>query len=106
MYKKILKMLIIVFTCFCIYKIFDKVKVFNSNESFIIDMLKNSNYYTKYDNKKLFSTFINRLYNINIKEPLSIIKTTIYNKGFNDEEYDIEKLSKTTKHIEILIHLK
>ena len=100
MYRKIFKIIIILFICFCLYKVLDKVRVFKSNDSFILNMLENTNYYTKYESKKTFSNLINGIYNLNIKEPLSIIKRTMYNKNFNDEEYDIEKLSKTTKYIE------
>ena len=100
MYKKILKVLIIILFIFSIYKILDSIRIFDSNEKFLISMLKDNNYYTKYESNKLISSFVNKIYDLNIKEPITIIKNTLYNSSFNDEEYNIEELSKTTKYIE------
>ena len=100
MYKKIQEVLIILVICFSLYKILDKIRIFKSNEMFIINMLKDTNYYTKYERKNLISSFVNRIYNLSIKEPLTIIKSSLYDSNFSDEEYNIEFLSKTTKYIE------
>ena len=99
MYKKILEVLVVLILLIFIYEVLDNTKIFNSNETFIIDMLKDTNYYTKYENKNIISNFVNKIYNLNIKEPLTIIKSSLYNSNFLDEEYDIDALSKTTKYI-------
>ena len=100
MKKKLLKFLVLTVFFLSIYLILNSIKLYGSNESFLEDMLLTSNYYTKYESKRPIENIVNKIYKISIKEPISIIKNTLYNSRFEDEEYNISELSKTTKYIE------
>ena len=98
--RKVLKFLILTVFFLSIYIILDNIKLYNSNDTFLEDMLLSSNYYTKYEKKRPIENIVNKIYQISLKDPISIIKKSLYNSYFEDEEYNVDELSKTTKYIE------
>ncbi len=98
--KKFLRSSILAVIFLIIYLLLDNIKIYSSNNIFLKDMLLTSNYYTKYEPKRPIANIINKMYQISVEKPISIIKRSFYDSHFEDEEYDISKLSKTTKYIE------
>ena len=98
--RKVLKFLILTVFFLSIYITLDNIKLYNSNDTFLEDMLLSSNYYTKYEKKRPIENIVNKIYQISLKEPITLIKKSLYNSYFEDEEYNIDELSKTTKYIE------
>ncbi|HHW68964.1 MAG TPA: hypothetical protein GX747_01305 [Tenericutes bacterium] len=88
------------------------VKLVDSNEKFIMNMLSNSNYHIMYEKKEknLFNKFFNYISNINLEEPLTIFNTNVIFKESNkrnpvivndytDDYSNMEELSKITSYI-------
>lgn len=97
--KLCIYLLMILLSFFSTYYILMKVKLYSSNEEFILNMLKNSNYYTKYQEKDFISKIVNYVYKINIKEPVTLLENVFnYDSSF-DEEYNPEELEEISKHI-------
>lgn len=95
----VLKISVVIFTYYFIYLIFNSIKLYSSNEKFLIGMLHDSNYYTKYESNNIVSKVINYIYGVDVKEPLTLIENSIVNSNYIDEEYDASKLSDTSKYI-------
>lgn len=80
MKKIITYLLLIIALYFSIYLLLGKVELKNSNEDFINNLLKTSNYYL-YPNKTKNSylvNFINYLNNINLNKPITIVERNFY----------------------------
>lgn len=70
-------------------KTFTQIKLFKSNEEFILNMLETPDYHNK--------NIINYIFNIDMKEPVSLIENLLNYK--DDKIYDYEVLSTISKHI-------
>ena len=70
-------------------KLFLQIRLFKSNEEFILSMLETPDYHSK--------NVINYIFNVDIKKPVSLIENMLNYK--NDENYDYEVLSTISKHI-------
>ena len=68
-YEKVLYVIYIVIILYIIFGINVNIKLYSSNEEFIEKMLKDSNYYIKYENNNnLVSKIIKNTFNYNKKE--------------------------------------
>jgi len=76
-----------------------RVKLYSSNEEFLINMMRDSNYYTKYSNKNIITKFANYIYDINLNEPTSLLENIFNYENSHDEEYNPEELQEVSKHI-------
>jgi hypothetical protein len=100
------KYIIYILILFGIYQIsfffFNKINLIDSNDEFIKYMLSDSNHYIKYDNEDLENNFIKILTNINLKKPVSILKTSFYDYGDEDIIYEdnYDKSEKKTIYVE------
>lgn len=81
------------------YYLLVRVKLYSSNEEFIMNMLKDSNYYMKYENKSLITKLANYFYKIDLKEPTTLLTDVFNYDNQFDEEYNPEQLEETSKHI-------
>lgn len=97
--KRLLFFAMILISFFCSYYVLLKVKLYSSNEEFILNLLKDSNYYTKYQKKGLISKIANYIYRIDIKEPITLLENVFNYDAQFDEEYNPEKLEEISKHI-------
>ena len=67
-------------------------KLFNSNQDLILNMLESSNNYT-YEDKKIISTSINKLFKVDFKKPTSFLNYMFnYDNGGNDILNNISNL--------------
>src|SRR5574344_1445836 len=74
------------------YYLLVRVKLYSSNEEFIMNMLKDSNYYMKYENKSLITKLANYFYKIDLKEPTTLLTDVFNYDNQFDEEYNPEQL--------------
>ena len=91
------------------YKYLNELKLYFSNEEFIMRLLNKSNHHLKYDNNILDKTF-KLISNINIKNPVTLLENS-FNYKYNDEqklvcndEYNPERLE--TEHIKDPNHIE
>lgn len=77
------------------YYLVMKVKLYSTNEEFIINMLKDSNYYTKYEYKGILGKFVDRIYKIDLTKPTTLLKSMFFYDNQFDEEYNPENLEET-----------
>jgi len=68
------------------YNYLNNLKLYTSNEEFIMHLLNNSNHHLKYENNNLISKITSFLVHINIKEPTSILENKFYYKTNNETE--------------------
>lgn len=67
--------------------IIDNFKLFSSNQEFILDILESSNNYT-YEEKKIISTSMNKLFKVDFKEP-----TTFLSYMFNYDNKEAQMIN-------------
>lgn len=97
--KKIFFLVIVLLSFHISFSLFINIKLYSSNEDFIINMLRDSNYYTKYQSKNIVLKIANYIYNLDIKKPITLIENSFdYDHEF-DEEYNPEVLEETSKYI-------
>lgn len=75
------------------------MSLYSSNEEFLINMLKDANYYTKYESKNIITKIANYFYNVDLKEPTTILENVLNYDNQFDENYNPEELEDTSKHI-------
>ena len=73
------------------------IKLYSSNEEFIMNLLNDSNYYKKYEDKNIIKKINNYLYNVNLNEPVTLLEN-MFNYESTSEYYP-EVLETITKHI-------
>lgn len=85
--------------CVCIisFIISYNIKLYSSNEEFIMNLLNDSNYYKKYEDKNIIKKINNYLYNVNLNEPVTLLEN-MFNYESTSEYYP-EVLETITKHI-------
>lgn len=88
-YKNIIFIFLTIMSFFFGIKLFLQIRLFKSNEEFILNMLETPDYHSK--------NVINYIFNVDIKKPVSLIENMLNYK--NDENYDYEVLSTISKHI-------
>lgn len=88
-YKNIMFIFLTIMSFFFGIKLFLQIRLFKSNEEFILSMLETPDYHSK--------NVINYIFNVDIKKPVSLIENMLNYK--NDENYDYEVLSTISKHI-------
>lgn len=84
---------------FISYNVLMNIKLTSSNEEFLLNMMKDANYYTKYENSNFLSKVMNYIYAIDITKPVSILESSFNYINQFDEEYNPEELEETSKHI-------
>ena len=82
------------------YNYLKYIKLYSSNEEFVLSLLNNSNYHLKYEKNSVFSNkLVSFFTNIDIKNPISMLEKSFnYKKSNNSElvyndEYDPDKLN-------------
>lgn len=93
----------VVVSFICTYNYLNKIKIYSSNEEFIMSLLNNSNHHIKYNKQNILDKITTFISNININKPVTILENSFYykyNKNtelvYNDS-YDPEKLD--SEHI-------
>ena len=89
--------MILLFVCIISFIISYNIKLYSSNEEFIMNLLNDSNYYKKYEDKNIIKKINNYLYNINLNEPVTLLEN-MFNYESTSEYYP-EVLETITKHI-------
>lgn len=100
-YRRIILLIICIISFSIGFSFFYNIKLYSSNEEFIISILSDSNHYKKYNNKFL-NKITSIIYSSSIDKPTSMLSSTLNSKdAFNyDEEYNGDKLEKISKHID------
>ena len=89
--------MILLFVCIISFIISYNIKLYSSNEEFIMNLLNDSNYYKKYEDKNIIKKINNYLYNVNLNEPVTLLEN-MFNYESTSEDYP-EVLESITKHI-------
>ena len=89
--------MILLFVCIISFIISYNIKLYSSNEEFIMNLLNDSNYYKKYEDKNIIKKINNYLYNVNLNEPVTLLEN-MFNYESTSEYYP-ELLETITKHI-------
>ena len=89
--------MILLFVCIISFIISYNIKLYSSNEEFIMNLLNDSNYYKKYEDKNIIKKINNYLYNVNLNEPVTLLEN-MFNYESTSEYYP-EVLKTITKHI-------
>ena len=89
--------MILLFVCIISFIISYNIKLYLSNEEFIMNLLNDSNYYKKYEDKNIIKKINNYLYNVNLNEPVTLLEN-MFNYESTSEYYP-EVLETITKHI-------
>ena len=89
--------MILLFVCIISFIISYNIKLYSSNEEFIMNLLNASNYYNKYEDKNIIKKINNYLYNVNLNEPVTLLEN-MFNYESTSEYYP-EVLETITKHI-------
>lgn len=76
-----------------------KIKLYSTNENFVTNMLKDSNYYMKYEEYNLLGEFINRIYKIDLSKPTTLLKSIFNYDNQYDEEYNPEQIDIDSEYI-------
>lgn len=107
-YRFKIKYIIYILIIYCFYQFtfyfLNDITLANSNEEFITFMLNDSNHYIKYENSNndIGRRVVKLLTNIDLKNPVSIIKASFYD--YNDDELvyedNYDKEDKKTVYIE------
>ena len=98
-------MYIIVLTCIyqVAYIFFDNIYLIDTNNELIKYMLNDSNHYIKYNikNMDIGNRFIKILTNINLNNPVTILRTSFYSQNDNELIYndDYDKSEKKTTYV-------
>lgn len=90
---------LIILSFICTYYLLLKMSLYSSNEEFLINMLKDANYYTKYESKNIISKIANYFYDVDLKEPTTILENVLNYDNQFDEDYNPEELEGNSKHI-------
>lgn len=93
--------LLVVISFVCTYNYLNKIKLYSSNEGFIMMLLNNSNHHIKYEKNNIVNKITTFISNINIKKPVTILENSFYYKNnqeselvYNDD-YNPDKLDST-----------
>ena len=89
--------MILLFVCIISFIISYNIKLYSSNEEFIMNLLNDYNYYKKYEDKNIIKKINNYLYNVNLNEPVTLLEN-MFNYESTSEYYP-EVLETITKHI-------
>lgn len=89
--------MILLFVCIISFIISYNIKLYSSNEEFIMNLLNDSNYYKKYEDKNIIKKINNYLYNVNLNEPVTLLEN-MFNYESTSKYYP-EVLETITKHI-------
>ena len=89
--------MILLFVCIISFIISYNIKLYSSNEEFIMNLLNDSNYYKKYEDKNIIKKINNYLYTVNLNEPVTLLEN-MFNYEITSEYYP-EVLETITKHI-------
>ena len=89
--------MILLFVCIISFIISYNIKLYSSNEEFIMNLLNDSNYYKKYEDKNIIKKINNYIYNVNLNEPVTLLEN-MFNYESTSEYYP-EVLETITKHI-------
>lgn len=102
-YIKFTFLIAITITSFiCTYKYLNKVKLYSSNEEFIMMLLNKSNHHIKYENN-IINKVTKFISNINLKKPVTLLENSfnykysdnlelVYNDEYNPEELQTEHI--------------
>ena len=95
LFKRLFVLCVLFFVLLSSYYLIMKVKLYSTNEEFIISMLKDSNYYKKYEYKGMLGEVVDKLYKIDLTEPTTLLRSVfLYDNQF-DEEYNPDELEET-----------
>lgn len=97
MKKKIVKLIVVILTYFFITKAFLYISLRSSNKEFIKGMLKNSNYYSKYEEHSFIKYFTKYILNIDFNEPKNILES-VFNYKLTDNKVDTKYVLNETKN--------
>jgi len=79
-------LLLVVFSFIIAYDYLNEIKMYSSNEKFIMALLNNSNHHLKKSNNDILSRIITYISNININKPLTILENSFYYKSNEEVE--------------------
>ncbi len=86
-YLKVFLLLIVTLISFTFtYNYLNKMRLYSSNEEFIMKLLNNSNHHLKYESDSFITKIASFLSNINLKQPVTILENTFYYKNNNNTE--------------------
>lgn len=98
--KKVIMLFIIAFSFYVGYCSFLTVKLYSSNEEFIMNLLYDANHYKKYEQKNIITEVAQIVYNVDVKRPMSLLENLFGYKSFGqDEEYNPDELIAVSNHI-------
>lgn len=102
-FKTIPLVLLATFSFAITYNYLNKIKIYSSNEKFIMALLNDSNHHLKYDKSGILDKITNFISNINVNKPATILENSFYYKYnentelvYNDD-YNPEEMN--SKHI-------
>lgn len=97
--KKFFSILSFFFCMIFFFICFFNIKLYSSNEEFILSMLRDSNYYMKYEKNNVISNFVDKIYSINLQKPITLLESSLNYTNDMEDEYNPEELLETSKHI-------
>ena len=116
--KFILFFLIIGISFIYTYNYLETIKIYSSNEQFIMSLLNNSNHYFKCNRNKFLYRVTGFISNVNMKDPITILEKNfhyknnqnselVYNDNYNPDELNSEPIkdSNPTKTKEPLVYI-
>lgn len=99
-YKSLLFLLLYLLFGFIGFMLFCNLKLYSSNEEFILSLLIDSNHYKKYEYNWL-NKFTNIIFNSEITNPTTLLENILISKDLShyDEIYDADSLEEVSQHI-------
>jgi YesN/AraC family two-component response regulator len=99
-YKSLLFLLLYLLFGFIGFMLFCNLKLYSSNEEFILSLLTDSNHYKKYK-YNWFNKFTNIIFSSEITKPTTLLESLLVSKDLShyDEIYDADSLEEISQHI-------
>ena len=103
-YIKICFLLVLAILSFiCTYNHLNKIRMYSSNQEFIMALLNRSNHHLKYENSSIINKIISFISNINVNRPVTMLENSfyykhndnaeiVYNDDYNPEKMDSEHI--------------
>lgn len=99
-YKTVLILFLYLLFGFIGFILFCNLKLYSSNEEFILSLLTDSNHYKKYK-YNWFNKFTNIIFSSEITKPTTLLESLLVSKDLShyDEIYDADSLEEISQHI-------
>lgn len=85
--KFLFLLLLVVFSFLITYNYLNKIKIYSSNEEFIMALLNNSNHHIKNNKNNILNKITTYISNININKPTTILENSFYYKSNEETEF-------------------